>query len=134
MFSDVPKKRKIKVGNFRKTGLLKEERFFKLLSQNCNYSSPETTKDFYMGLVRHLTKELRKNGIVRLPHLGDFALVKKKDSLGWAGPRQVILKGKYLLRFYVNESWSGYFTKLSKTPGVEGNLDPREKILNIELE
>lgn len=124
----------IDVRKIAKKGVLDEKRFFTLLSQECNYVSPETLRDFYMGLVRHATKELRTNGIVRFPHLGDFALVKQKSRIGWAGQFQTILKGKYILKFYPKEIWRKYFTKLSEKPGIEGKLDPREKVLGQNLD
>jgi hypothetical protein len=116
-----------------KNGFLDEDRFFRLLSEENNYVDPKTVKDFYMGLVRLLSKELKERGVVRLPHLGDMALVKQKDKLGWAGKFQAMVLGKYMLKFYPQDSWRKYFTKLSERPGREGALDPREKLLNKEL-
>lgn len=121
------------VREVKKTGVLDEKRFFMLLSHQCDFVEPKIVKKFYMGLVRHLTGELRKNGIVRLPHLGDIALVKKKDGMGWAGKHQVILKGQYLLKFYSCKQWRTYFSKLGQRDGLEGALDPREKLLNKDL-
>lgn len=117
-----------------KKGILDEDRFFTLLSAENNYVDPGTTRDFYMGLVRLLTKELRKNGVVRLPHLGDMALVKAKDKIGWAGQYQRMITGKYMLKFYPKEIWRKYFAKLEEKTGLEGALDPREKILNRTIE
>lgn len=116
-----------------KKGILDEKRFFMLLSQQCNYVDPEMVKLFYLGLVRHLTKELRDNGVVRLPNLGDLALVKQKTKIGWAGSFRAILKGKYMLKFYPHAAWRSYFSKLSEKSGAEGRLDPREKVLGREL-
>jgi nucleoid DNA-binding protein len=123
----------IDIRELQKKGVLNEERFFKLLSQFCNYVPPETVKSFYFGLVSHITKELRENGVVRLPMLGDLALVKQKPKIGWAGKFQAILGGRYMLKFYPKETLREYFTKLSEKPGREGALDPREKLLNREL-
>ena len=124
---------KIDLRALGKKGILREDRFFKLLLQHCNYAAPEMVKDFYLGLVRHITKELRDNGVVRLPHLGDFALVKQKPKIGWAGKFQVMIEGKYMLKFYAKDTWRKYFIKLSEKPGKDGLLDPREKILNKKL-
>jgi len=129
----MPHTPKIGLRELQKKGVLNEDRFFMLLAEHCNYVSPETLRDFYMGLVRHITKELRKNGVVRLPHLGDFALVKQKDKLGWAGKYQRMLEGKYMLKFYALQVWRQYFIGLSEKPGLEGFLDPREKVLNKKL-
>ena len=116
-----------------KSGVLDEEKFFMLLSQQCNYVTPETVKSFYLGLVRHLTSELRKNGVVRLPHLGDFALVRQKPKIGWAGQFQTLMEGKYMLKFYPKDTWRKYFVKLQEKPGRDGALDPREKVLNRQI-
>lgn len=116
-----------------KKGVLNEERFFELLSAQNNYVDTKTMKDFYMGLVRVMTQEIRKNGIVRLPHIGDFALLKSEDHLGWAGKVQRIISGSYLLKFYANHAWRKYFKKLEEKTGFEGKLDPREKIMNKDI-
>lgn len=116
-----------------KNGILNEDRFYNLLSAENNYVDIETIKDFYMGLVRLLTSELRKNGVVRLPHLGDMALVKSKDKLGWSGKYQKMQIGKYMLKFYATQPWRIYFSKLSERTGREGALDPREKIFGRTL-
>ena len=123
----------INIPELKKKGVLNEERFFRLLSEQNNYVDTKTIKDFYMGLVRLATKELRENGVVRFPHLGDFALVKQKDSIGWAGQFQTMLTGKYMLKFYAKDSWKRYFVKLGEKTGREGALDPREKLLNREV-
>lgn len=86
-----------------------------------------------MGLVRLLTQELRENGVIRLPHLGDLALVKQKDKIGWSGQFQKMLTGKYMLKFYAKETWRKYFVKLAEKTGREGALDPREKLLGKNL-
>ena len=124
----------IDLRELNKKGVLNEDRFFRLLSEHNNYVEPKMVKDFYMGLVRHITKELKDNGVVRLPHLGDMALVKQKDHIGWAGQFQKIITGKYLLRFYPKETWRDYFTQLEKKTGLEGKLDPREKVLGRDLD
>ena len=123
----------VNISQLIKTGALDKERFFRLFSRHCNYMSPEAVKDFYMGFVRHVTQQLREEGIVRLPHLGDIVLLKQKDHFGWAGPRQTWLTGKYLIRFFPNQYWRKYFMQLSEKPGREGKLDPREKLLGKEL-
>lgn len=124
----------INLKELNRQGILDERRFFRLLSEQNNYVDPKTVEDFYMGLVRMLTKELKDNGVVRLPHMGDMALVKQKDRLGLAGKYQKIIKGSYVLRFYPKEKWRDYFHKLEDRPGLEGRLDPREKVLNKDID
>ena len=120
----------IDVRELSKKGVLNEGRFFELLSEQNNYVDTRMVKDFYMGLVRLLTQELKKNGVIRLPHIGDIALVKQKDRVGWAGQFQKLILGKYILKFYPNLQWRKYFAKLGGKSGFEGRLDPREKVLN----
>ena len=124
----------IGIRELARKGVLNEDRFFRLLSEQNNYVDPQTVKDFYMGLVRTVTQELRQNGVARLPHLGDFALVKKKDHIGWAGKVQRMFQGTYVLKFYPFEKWRAYFTKLGEKQGLEGKLDPREKLLGNTLD
>jgi nucleoid DNA-binding protein len=123
----------IEIRSLLKKGTLDEDRFYRLLSEQNNYVDPKTVKDFYLGLVRLLSHELRENGVVHLPHLGYFALVKRKDSIGWVGQHRQFLSGKYTLKFYAHESWRQYFSKMQGTPGFKGALDPREKLLNKDL-
>ena len=127
------RKSPIEIKELGKSGIFDETRFFRLLSEQCNYIAPETAKDFYMGLVRHITKELREKGVIRLPHLGDFALVKQKPRMGWAGKVQKVLDSTYVIKFFVKSSWRKYFSEIERRPGLEGKLDPREKILNRTL-
>ncbi len=119
----------IKIRELEKRGLFKEEDFYRLLSEQNNYVDHKTMRDFYMGLVRLMTQQMRKDGVVMLPHIGHFALVKQKDKVGMAGKMMAMLEGKYMLKFYPISSWKEYFSKLSQKPGIEGRLDPREKIL-----
>jgi len=129
----MPHTPKIKLKELIKTGILNEERFFQSLSEQCNYVDQKTVKDFYIGLVRVITQDLRDHGVSRLPHLGDMALVKQADKIGWAGKTQRMILGKYVLKFYPKELWRAYFSKLSEKSGHAGRLDPREKILGREL-
>lgn len=116
-----------------KTEVFDEDRFFRMLSEQNNYVDHKTVIDFYMGLVRHLRAELKTNGVVRLPHIGDMALVKQKPKIGWAGKFQTMIVGSYILKFYPLEKWRKYFKELEGRPGREGKLDPREKVLNREI-
>lgn len=138
----------IKIAELTKTGVLDESRFFRLLSEQNNYVDTKTVKDFYMGLVRLITQELKENGVIKLPHLGIFALVKRKDCLGFGGktvgsdtvrsvPIFKMLKGTYALTFYTNRALLTYFRKLKGKPGLSGQagkFDPREKILGENLD
>ena len=123
----------IKIRALANSGVLSEERFFRLLSERCNFVDPKTVKSFYLSLVRLMTAELRKNGVVRLPHIGDLALVKQKDTVGWVGNTQKKIEERYALRFYVNGAFRDYFADLQRRGGPDIQLDPREKVLGEML-
>lgn len=116
------------VAKLKKDGVLDEVTFYRLLSEKCNYMDPEATRTFYMGLVQHMTSELRKHGVVRLPHIGDFYLLKQQNTKGWAGKHMAAIADKYLLKYDPKESWKDYFRKIADRGGVDGLLDPREKL------
>jgi len=118
----------INLRELKKKGLLDEKKFYELLSDECNYVGPEVVKENYLALVRVLTKQLRKNGVVRLPLLGDMALVKQKPRLGLVGKIQMVVSGAYSLKFYAARPWKEYFKKIGEQSGQSGKLDPREKI------
>ena len=114
----------------RNTESVNPVRFFKLLSEKCNYIDQETAQSFYMGLVKLISQELRDNGIVRLPHIGDLALVKTPPRSMFAGKGRRVIEGMYMLKFYANTKFRNYFSKLSEQ---QDGLDPREKILKRDL-
>ena len=116
-----------------KSGILDEKRFYQKLSEENNYVEIESVKKFYLGMVRAITKGLNESGVIRLPLLGDFAIVKQADHSGLVGNTRQMLRGKYAVKFYANDSWKRYFNKRSGDTGRIGKLDPREKVLNREL-
>ncbi|MCR4260815.1 MAG: HU family DNA-binding protein [Candidatus Colwellbacteria bacterium] len=99
----------IEITSLAKRGLLDEKRFFRLLSENNNYVDPQTIRHFYRGLVTLIKKELYENGGVRLPEIGDMALVKKKAHLGWAGSVRKIMPESKTLIFYPKEALRKHF-------------------------
>lgn len=130
----MPSTPQINIPALKKMGILDEDKFYRLLSDQCNYIDPKTVKDvFYAGFVRAITKELRVHGVVRLPHIGFFYLLKQKDKMGWAGKFQGILKGKCIIKFYATESWRKYFAKYQEGLANEAAADPRSKVLKQNL-
>ena len=91
--------------------LLNEKRFYRLLSEQSNYIDPELALIFYTGLVLLVGDELRKNSFVRLPHLGDFALVRQKARPAWVGKRHLVIEPREVLRFYPKEHLRRVFNK-----------------------
>jgi nucleoid DNA-binding protein len=105
----MPHKPPIERRQLKKQGLLNEKDFFRKLQASCNYVDEETVHRFYMGLVKTITKELRDHNVVRLPHLGDFALVAQKPKTLIVGNRREI-RGANILKFYPKFAWRQYFT------------------------
>lgn len=97
-----------------------------MLSAENNYVDPRTVKDFYLGLFRVIDKDLKTQGVCRLPLIGDIALVKQKPHKGLSGGMQVILTNKYTLTMAFKRSWKDIFSKLAERGD---RLDPREKLL-----
>lgn len=125
----------IGVRELAKTGIFSKKRFYRLLSEQNNYADPEAMKEFYLGLVRCVTKELKEKGVVRLPYLGDFILLRQKPAVRWMGKSRVMAIGTYMLKFRPNDTWKRYFNKMSKISKDNGTgMDPRERLLNEILE
>ncbi len=97
--------------DLRKRELLGDERFYRELSAKCNFASDEATTDWYLGLVKMISQELRENKFVRLPHLGDMALVTQKSRPALCGKARVLLGPTEVLRFYPKQKMKRYFAK-----------------------
>jgi nucleoid DNA-binding protein len=111
----------------KKTGVLDNKKFYQDISKRCNYISEDAVKEFYLALVRTVTAGLRENGIIRLPYLGDMALVRQKDKMGLSGNKKMFIEGAHMLKFYPDYALKGYFSELSKS--AQRKLDPSEKLL-----
>ena len=83
--------------------LLNEKRFYRLISKECNFVDPEFTYLVYMAMVAVIGEELKNHKFVRLPHLGDFCLVRQKARPGWAGKLHVVICPRDVLKFYPKE-------------------------------
>ncbi|MFH1769909.1 MAG: HU family DNA-binding protein [Parcubacteria group bacterium] len=97
--------------HLRDKRLLSEKRFYRLISQQSNYIDPEMAFLFYMSMVAVIGEELRKNKIVRLPHLGDFSLITQKSRPAWVGKSHVVISPREVLKFYPKEHLRRYFNK-----------------------
>ncbi len=91
--------------------LLNDKRFFKLLSEQCNFMDETVVANLYMGVVRVVARELRANKIARLPHICDVALVRQRPRVGWTGKRQVYMDAQDVLKAYPTEGLRRYFRK-----------------------
>ncbi len=91
--------------------LLSEDRFFRMLVQQCPQVNRDEAFLLYVGMVQLVEQELRRHKVVRLPHLGDFALVQQKARPGWMGTKQVQMAEREVLKFYPKERLRRYFNK-----------------------
>lgn len=104
--------------------LLNEKRFYRLLSEQSNYIDPDLALVFYAGLVGLIGDELRKHQFVRLPHLGDFALVEQKSRVAWCGNLHAVIGPRQVLKFYPKEYLRRRFNKRQGFPRYTEILPP----------
>jgi len=97
-----------------KKNLLNDKRFYRLLSEQCNFADRDTLFIFYTGLVQVVAQELRRHKVARLPHLGDFGLVEQKPRPGWMGKVHVHMVARDVLKFYPKERFRRYFSKFNE--------------------
>lgn len=94
-----------------KRALLNDKRFFRLLAEECHFADKDTAFLVYIWVVKLVFQELRRFGVARLPHLGDFGLVEQKPRPGWIGKVHVRMGAKKVLRFYPKDRMKRYFRK-----------------------
>lgn len=106
--------------------VVSEKRFYELVSQQMNYVDSKLIKKVYLSMVKAIVAEIRRNGMVRLPHLGDMALVRMKDKIGWAGSHQEMMKNIHMLKFYPKTLLKQYFSNFVRS-NPNRVFDPKEK-------
>lgn len=108
--------------------LLNDERFYKLLSQQYSHISKDEAFIMYIAIVKLVEQELRRHKMIRLPHLGDFALVKYKGRPALVGGQQVQMGDREVLKFYPKERLRRYFNAQQAHPMSQGvnNTDSTE--------
>ena len=104
---------------------MNEKRFYRLLSSQTNFIDPDTSFLFYMGLVALIGDELRKHKFVRLPNLGDFALVAMKPRPALMGKLHAVIGTREILKFYPKERLRRYFAMRQGPPRYIEFLPPR---------
>lgn len=91
------------IQHLKRKELLSEKRFYGLISKEFNYIDPDVALLFYMAIISVIGEELRKNRFIRLPHLGDFALITQKPRPAWLGKTHVVIGSREILKFYPKE-------------------------------
>lgn len=104
---------KINRRELQKSGLFTEDRFYQLLSERCNFIDRQTARSFYHELVRLIVSELRTHKVVRLPMLGDFALIKQKPKSALVGKVRMMIGEISILKFYPKDTLRQYFNKFN---------------------
>jgi len=102
----------------QKRGLLNDEEFYRKLAEKWNYVDNETTASFYIGFVKLIADELKQHKFVRLPHLGDMALVEQKSRPAWVGGAHIWIGPRDVLKFYPKEKMRRYFNKRQGDPAI----------------
>jgi nucleoid DNA-binding protein len=100
--------------HLRKKELLDPERFYRLVSQRSNYIDPEVAVRLYFAVVAVITDELKEHKFIRLPILGDFALIRQKSRPAWIGRSHSVIDGMEVLKFYPRSTFREYFNKRQK--------------------
>ena len=113
------------IAELKHSGILSEDRFYRMVSEQNNYMDPASTRAFYQAMYNHVNNELRLHGAVRLPMMGNMYLLKRRDGTGWNGNHMAFIKDKYILRLDPAEKWKKYWHTLAAGGAL---LDPREKL------
>src|SRR3989344_762001 len=96
--------------------LLNAKKFYRKLSAKCNYVDEDVMFVWYVGLVQLIAQELRKHKFVRLPHIGDLAIVTQKSRPALAGKMRVRLGPTEILKFYPKEQLRRYMRQHLNSP------------------
>lgn len=99
------------IKHLKKKELLGNERFYRLLSENAGYIAPEAAARIYLGLIVLIGDELKKHKFIRLPILGDLALVRQKSRPAWVGRTHCVIDGREVVKFYIKEDFRRHFNK-----------------------
>ncbi len=112
----MPHQPSINIRELKKKGVIDEEQFYQELAAECGHISVEMAKRFYGALVKVTSRKLKADGVSRLPHMGDFALVYQKEKTALVGTRRMFLHSIRVLKFYPHQKWRQYFSSLNHTP------------------
>lgn len=108
--------------HLKRKDLLDNRRFFRLLSEQCGFKDEKIMRHMYQAFVGVVNDELRHNKFVRLPQLGDMALVpqKPRPALIGSSHRQVRIGSRNVLKFYPKEQWRRQINARQGAPVIAG--------------
>lgn len=106
--------------HLKKKELLNHEEFYRKLSEKWDYVDSETVTRFYLEFVKMISNELKEHSFVRLPHLGDWALVPYRGRTAFIGREHLRIGPRDVLKFYPKEKMRRYFNKRQGNPAILG--------------
>lgn len=88
-----------------------QEEFFKKIAVNAGIRDLDTVRDFYYGMIRTISRELKERQIVRLPDWGDFNLkvMKERRTTDVNTKAIITLPAKTLVKFSPDYKVKRYF-------------------------
>lgn len=102
-----------------KTKSIKPEEFLKLVSANSGIDL-DTSKKVYYGMLRTITRELKKSRIITLPDLGEFyiKMFKERVIVDYQSKQRKTVPVTPVVKFKPDYKVKAYFHDL----GVEGTM------------
>jgi len=99
----------------KEMNLMPNDLFFSKIAEKCNYIDKDLVKMVYYEMVRLTSQELRHNGAIRYPDLGDFYIKYHKERLSRSIVSGQIIKIPAIktVKFAVNSKIKKYFASLS---------------------
>ena len=92
---------------------IKPDEFFKLIAINSGVSDLSIVKNFYYGLIRTISRELRNKHTIRLPDWGEFVLgIYKARNIKSVDGSMISIPAKPTVRFKPDRKVKKYFLTL----------------------
>ena len=105
----MPRKRKSELN------LMKDNEFFARIAEKCNYMSEDLVREVYYEMIRLTSSELRHNGAIRYPSLGDFYIryQKEKMMIHQGTGEKMKVSPRKIIKFLPDYKIKKYFASLS---------------------
>lgn len=91
---------------------MRKDRFYRLLSERCNYMDKASIAQVYLSLIAVIMDELRRDKVVTLPLLGDMQLVQQKRRVAWVGKTQAVIGPRDVLKFRATDDLKRYLSQM----------------------